>query len=180
MPGSCCDITCFKKSPLFRRADDATVFSDGQYLLGDSGYMAATHLVAAYKNSYNVRDKEQFNVCVAKARVTNEHCIGVLKSRWHSLKEIRIQLNEKSDSVHMGKWITICAQLHNFVDREHDPWTNEDQPIIPDDDEVPGLDDMFPLQGPPVAASMLLNRVQSHTLAWNRRPGGCLYHGPHF
>lgn len=35
----------------------------------------------------------EFNYCLAKACVINEHCIGILKGKWILLKEIYIQVN---------------------------------------------------------------------------------------
>lgn len=58
--------------------------------------MEIPHLVCSFKPVEIDFEKESFNMCIAKARITNEHCIGVLKSRWYSLKEIRTQLKFKS------------------------------------------------------------------------------------
>lgn len=52
------------------------LFGIEQYLLGDSRYISLPHLVCAFKRSDFHRD-----TCVAKYRVTNEHCIEVLKAR---------------------------------------------------------------------------------------------------
>ncbi|KAL2632041.1 hypothetical protein R1flu_016727 [Riccia fluitans] len=38
MPGSCHDVTCLWRSPLWRRMQHPGLFDDNQYLLGDSGY----------------------------------------------------------------------------------------------------------------------------------------------
>lgn len=82
-------------------------------------------MIGAFRNSSS-REREDFNICVAKCRVTNEHCIGVLKSRWYSLRELRTQLNQKKDSVRLVQWILLCAKLHNFVMDQNDFWTDED------------------------------------------------------
>ncbi|CAM6097379.1 unnamed protein product [Calypogeia fissa] len=47
MPGSCGDLTCFKKSQLWHfcnQTGNNHCFGDGQYVLGDKGYSAALHL----------------------------------------------------------------------------------------------------------------------------------------
>jgi DDE superfamily endonuclease len=66
------------------------------------------------------KDREDFNTCVAKARVTNKHCIGVLKSRWHSLKEMCIQLKTNKEKEFLVRWIVLCAKLRNFVITHND------------------------------------------------------------
>jgi hypothetical protein len=114
---------------------------EGQYILGDSGYNPHPHLVCSYRmgTSGNTTEniaRADFNHCVAKARYINEHCIGILKARWHSLKEIRTQLKGKSDSQRMVNWLGCCVILHNFVLTHNDSWTEDDGAILLD----PGVD----------------------------------------
>ncbi|KAL3694727.1 hypothetical protein R1sor_008378 [Riccia sorocarpa] len=92
MPGSCHDLTCLRRSSLWGRLGSAQLFDNGQYLLGDSGYIPLDRLVCSYKRTACDMNKVDFNTCVAHARVDNEHCIGILKARWHSLKEIMTKL----------------------------------------------------------------------------------------
>lgn len=135
MARSCLDLTCLRKSPLWSKLVQVhgNSFDGGQYLLGDSNYIAIPHLVCSFKFQVDIdSNKEAFNMCVAKARVTNEHCIDVLKSRWHSLKEIQSQLKYKSDNGWTVHWINVCAMLHNYVMSMHDDWTDQDQAIILD------------------------------------------------
>lgn len=129
MLGSCVDVTCLHRSPLWQELHGSSMFGDGQYLLGNSGYINTSHLVCSFKwadQGVNREHREEFNTCVAKVRVTNEHCIGVLKSQWHSLKQVRVQLKEKKDNVHMVCWIGLCEKLHNFVILQNDLWTKDD------------------------------------------------------
>lgn len=91
MLGSCQDLTVIRKSPLWAKLVDIRAneyFNLGQYILGDLGYMNVPHMVSSFKRTDSNVDKEAFNMCMAKCHVTNEHCIGVLKSRWHSLKKL--------------------------------------------------------------------------------------------
>lgn len=160
-------------------------FDAGQYLLGDSGYMALPHLVCAFKRTDYVSDKEDFNTCIAKCRVTNEHCIGVLKSCWHSLKEIRVQLNGKKDNKHANRWILLCAKLHNFVIACNDHWTPEDDNVSDEAEAalhppVSGLDTSQcepprpTRRGVAEASNALLRAVMREALAVHRQPGGFL------
>ncbi|KAL3679875.1 hypothetical protein R1sor_022831 [Riccia sorocarpa] len=98
MPGSCHDLTCLRRSSLWGRLGSAQLFDNGQYLLGDSGYILLDRLVCSYKRTACDMDKVDFNTCVAHARVGNEHCIGILKACWHLLKEIRTQLRNPAEN----------------------------------------------------------------------------------
>ncbi|KAL3679715.1 hypothetical protein R1sor_022671 [Riccia sorocarpa] len=74
-------------------------------------------------------DKVSFNTCIAHARVGNEHCIGILKARLHSLKEIRTQLRNARENAYVIRWIRCCIILHNFLIWRNDEWSDEDHPI---------------------------------------------------
>lgn len=95
----------------------------GEYLIGDSAYNCSSTVVASYKgDAADVDRNEDFNWCVAKARVRNEHCIGVMKRRWASLNEIRIELNGENDIGYVLDWIVVCAILHNMLASLGDQW----------------------------------------------------------
>ncbi|KAL3691343.1 hypothetical protein R1sor_004994 [Riccia sorocarpa] len=96
--------------------EESVIFGREEYLLGDSGYIPMPHLVPAFKLSGTDREKSDFNNCIAHARVVNEHCIGVLKSRWHSLKRVRTQLKCMEENKIVVKWIK-------------DDWTIDDAPV---------------------------------------------------
>ncbi|KAL3677261.1 hypothetical protein R1sor_027209 [Riccia sorocarpa] len=68
MPGSCHDLTCLRRSGLWRRLDSAQLFDRGQYLLGDSGYVPLERLVCSYKRTWGNMDKVSFNTFIAHAR----------------------------------------------------------------------------------------------------------------
>lgn len=150
-------------------------FTQDEYLLGDSGYMALPHLVSTFKRTDSNPHKEDFNTCIAKCRVTNEHCIGVLKSRWHSLKDIRTQLWSKLESEWMIRWITLCAKLHNFVLRMKDPWTDDDDVIELDlvHDHPPDIERPSRHVTAAVGAA-LLESVMEIALNFNQACGGFL------
>ncbi|KAL3689187.1 hypothetical protein R1sor_015496 [Riccia sorocarpa] len=122
MPGSCHDLTCLRRSSLWGRLDSAQLFDNGQYLLGDSGYIPLDRLVCSYKRTAGDMDKVDFSTCVAHARVGNEHCIGILKARWHSLKEIRTQLRNPAENTYVIRWMRCCIILHNFLILRRDEW----------------------------------------------------------
>ncbi|KAL3685319.1 hypothetical protein R1sor_003341 [Riccia sorocarpa] len=173
MPGSCHDLTCLRRSGLWRRLDSAQLFDRGQYLLGDSGYVPLERLVCSYKRTGGDMDKVSFNTCIAHARVGNEHCIGILKARLHSLKEIRTQLRNARENAYVIRWIRCCIILHNFLIWRNDEWSDEDHPI-----ELERDADIRP---PPEGIRDVNRRgiqrrqeVQALCLEINRRPGGLL------
>ncbi|KAL3681456.1 hypothetical protein R1sor_024412 [Riccia sorocarpa] len=149
MPGSCHDLTCLRRSLLWGRLGSAQLFDNGQYLLGDSGYIPLDRLVCSYKRTGDDMDKVDFNTCIVHARVGNEHCIGILKARWHSLKEIRMQLRNPAENAHVIRWIRCCFILHNFLIWRRDEWSEDDHPI-----EVEAADDL----GPPPQDARECNR----------------------
>ncbi|KAL3687637.1 hypothetical protein R1sor_013946 [Riccia sorocarpa] len=69
MPGSCHDLTCLRRSSLWGRLGSAQLFDNGQYLLGDNGYIPLDRLVCSYKRTGDDMDKVDFNTCIAHARV---------------------------------------------------------------------------------------------------------------
>ncbi|KAL3680843.1 hypothetical protein R1sor_023799 [Riccia sorocarpa] len=173
MLGSCHNLTCLRRSSLWGRLGSAQLFDNGQYLLGDSGYIPLDRLVCLYKRTGGDMDKVDFNTCIAHARVGNEQCIGILKARWHSLKEIRTQLRNPAENACVICWIRCCFILHNFLIWRSDEWSEDDHPI-----ELETEDDM----GPPPQGARECNRrglerrqaVQRTCLEINSRPGGVL------
>ncbi|CAM6109713.1 unnamed protein product [Calypogeia fissa] len=180
MPGSCFDLQCFKRTSLCKQQNNGRLFSRSQYILGDSGYSAMPHVVAAYKRAESIQEREEFNLCVAKCRVTNEHCIGVLKSRWHSLRGMRIQLKSKAEKAWLVRWIIMCGRLHNYVLSRDDVWTEEDEVIILDnedsDDDMDELADLAPIDNanPQPAEMNLQASITEYARQFHRQPGGCL------
>ncbi|CAO3570452.1 unnamed protein product [Mortierella alpina] len=109
-------------------------FSPGEYLLADMAYTVTTHCMPAYKpQASKTPDNKDFNTCVANSNVRSENCIGVLKSRWGSLRLMTLQIKEKKDMKTFEKWVTSCCILYNILAELDDPW---DEVLL--DDEVPG------------------------------------------
>ncbi|KAL3700139.1 hypothetical protein R1sor_018161 [Riccia sorocarpa] len=173
MSGSCHDLTCLRRSSLWGRLGSTQLFDNGQYLLGDSGYIPLDRLVCSYKRTGDDVDKVDFNTCIAHARVGNEHCIGILKARWHSLKEIRMQLRSPAENTYVIRWIRCCIILHNFLIWRRDEWSEDDHPM-----EVEREDDLgLPPQDARECNRRGLERrqaIQRTCLEINRRPGGVL------
>ena len=99
-------------------------FVSGQYLLADSAYELSPHVIPAYKApASNLQINSDFNYCLAKSRVRNEHTIGILKSRWASLQEMRLHLYRQSDMREFVSWLYSCIVLHNMLAQLGDQWS---------------------------------------------------------
>ncbi|KAL3696138.1 hypothetical protein R1sor_010214 [Riccia sorocarpa] len=62
MSGSYHDLTCLRRSGLWRRLDSAHLFERMHYLLGDSGYVPLERLVCSYKRTRGDMDKKPLEV----------------------------------------------------------------------------------------------------------------------
>ncbi|GJJ74991.1 nuclease HARBI1 [Entomortierella parvispora] len=115
--GRCHDYFVFCKSGLWTQQH--LFFDEGQYLLADSAYPISTVTVPVIKGQAGLTpDGRDFNRCVANLRACNEHCIGMLKGRWRSLKQLPVRIHARSEAADIRRaldWITVCAILHNFL-----------------------------------------------------------------
>lgn len=114
------------------------IFFDGQkYVLGDSGYTPDPTLIPMFKGTGgrgNNDEEEKFNGRMKNARVTIEHCFGMLKGRCQSLRELRKDLRTAKDVEYVNKWFTACCILHNLlIDADCDEF-HEDYKENDDDD----------------------------------------------
>lgn len=83
--GSWTDSLIFERMDVYKEPHDH--FSPWRYLLADSAYGTC---IPPYKApAANLPENKDFNFSLAKSRVRNEHCIGILKSRWGFLREMR-------------------------------------------------------------------------------------------
>ncbi|KAI0995832.1 hypothetical protein K3495_g12349 [Podosphaera aphanis] len=113
-PGSCADSSLFQKMDI--SCDPQNYFSDGQYLLTDSAYALTKTTIPSFKSPEADRlESTEFNYLVAKSRVRNEHCIGMLKVRWTSLRELGLRVDKDEDMEHICEWIAVCCILHNLL-----------------------------------------------------------------
>ncbi|PLW17065.1 hypothetical protein PCANC_11859 [Puccinia coronata f. sp. avenae] len=127
-PGSCGDSFVFKKMSIHR--------DSGAYFDPDSAYALSTTCIPAYKApTANIPVNTEFNFCIARSRVRNEHTIGILKGRWASLQHLRLALNSRKDMKQIIRWINACIILHNLLsqlgdawDELHDDMNNANQP----------------------------------------------------
>lgn len=111
----------FHRMKLHKNSQDH--FSVGEYILADSAYSLSTNCILAYKAlASNVLGNAEFNFCLARSRIRNEHYIGLLKSRWASLREMRQQIRCPQDMREVVCWVAACCVLHNMLARLGDAW----------------------------------------------------------
>jgi hypothetical protein len=124
-PGSVYDSTVFAQSSLF--LNPWAYFSQGEYLLADSGYRATYFVCTPYRQpAANIPHNKVFNELFSSARVVIEHVNGIVKGRFSSLRGIRVQLNKEKDVKRVNEWILVCLILHNILVRFRDEWEEED------------------------------------------------------
>jgi hypothetical protein len=106
-------------------------YDRGQYLIGDSAFVAGDQMVPPYKRNRNdvnlARDRHKFNQALASARVLVEHTFGMLKMRFQSLRSLRTQIDTQLDLERALNWIHACVLLHNFLadDNDDDFWEGQ-------------------------------------------------------
>ena len=99
------------------------VFPLGQYLLANPAYALLLNCIPAYKApASNIPINTEFNYCIAKARVRNEHTIGIMKGRWALLQELRLSLQTKRDMQQIIQWVNACVTLHNMLAQLGNAW----------------------------------------------------------
>jgi hypothetical protein len=146
-----------------------------QYIIADSAYTPSDTVVPSYKGqAAEVQRNKEFNWCVAKARVRNEHCIGILKSRWALLQGLRLSLNNRGDMFHILRWIRSCAILHNMLADLGNAWSEEDEEMI-----LPERGEAGRLRAGVAADAAGVERgrakremVRDHAVAYNWMSGG--------
>ena len=58
-------------------------------------------------------------------RVKIEHCIGVLKGRFSSLKGLRVYLARRQQCGAALDWVEACCVLHNMMVSFRDTWEED-------------------------------------------------------
>lgn len=95
-----------------------SLFSPGEYILADSGYASLERIVPTFKRSSSAPlspAQKHFNNAIAKIRVASEHCNGMLKGRFGSLRELRLVISDEKSAAYVCAWIAGCVVIHNFL-----------------------------------------------------------------
>jgi hypothetical protein len=73
-------------------------------------------IVSPYKKpERDLPDNEEFNKHVSRVRIRSEHAIGFLKGRFHSLKNLRLNITDKKTHILATYWVAACIGVHSFA-----------------------------------------------------------------
>ncbi|KAI8115356.1 Protein ANTAGONIST OF LIKE HETEROCHROMATIN PROTEIN 1 [Lucilia cuprina] len=134
-PGSWHDARIYRNSSLFKQKEQ--YFTSQQWIAGDSAYPLSGLLITPYRSNSRQLDKNAqiaFNLRHSKYRVRVEHCFGILKERFGSLKQLRMRLANKNSHKLCCDWFLVCCILHNIL-IDDCPRFNETDLILENTDE---------------------------------------------
>jgi hypothetical protein len=136
-PGSVHDSRAWKASAVWNRP--GIFFSRKQYLMADTAYALSKWCLKPYTEpAASIPRNARFNYLFAKARVVNEHTIGILKNRWASLKGLPHQIQKTAELKSVSNWILACVVLHNMLMSFGDEWRDDHIDGRDDEDEAMG------------------------------------------
>ncbi|XP_062556348.1 putative nuclease HARBI1 [Armigeres subalbatus] len=115
-PGSVHDSRIFNNCELSTKPSE--YFSGAEWLAGDSAYKLTTTVITPYRINATERtteDRNQFNKTLSKYRIRIEHCFGLMKERFNSLKELKISAKNDESIKQACRWILVCAIIQNIL-----------------------------------------------------------------
>ncbi|KNZ51810.1 hypothetical protein VP01_37g4 [Puccinia sorghi] len=143
---------------------ERTLFSPGQYLLGDSGFLTESNLVPAFKKPPHGQIpclRKKFNQHLASLRVCNKHCIGILKSQFQLLRGLRLELMSVELMERITQWVGACVILHNYLLHDETPSIS-----MADEDHSPSIiPDHLPCRGTNSSGNNLCKKVFQEALS---------------
>lgn len=114
--GSVHDSLAFRSTRTY--LEHERVFGPGEFMFADSAYPIETWSVAPFKKPRHralTPDERTFNYWVSRVRIRVEHTIGLLKGRFQSLLELRINVHNNQHHLYTIMWCRACIILHNLV-----------------------------------------------------------------
>lgn len=121
-PASTHDTRVWRNSHLFNHIEQ--YLDEEEYLLADSGYPLSRHVIIPYKKPHTNKQRNRaFNKHLSQVRIKVEHCIGILKGRWQSLRGLRRLLLKPEHHKKAVQWCDVCMVLHNMT--LDDGWVEE-------------------------------------------------------
>lgn len=124
-PGSVYDNSVYSQCSL--AVNPGEYFSNKQYLLADCGYALTNTVCTPYKHPLAAEQNNAiFNYHFSAGRVHVEHCNGMLKNRFMSLKDLRVGFHRRRDLKKINVWIKSCLVLHNMCIHAGDEWSDDE------------------------------------------------------
>jgi len=115
-PGSVHDNWVWLNSDVYLAKEK--YFSNKEYLLGDSAFLASMVMVPAFKKGLNAtlsKECKYFNTKLQKVQIKCEHCIGLIKARFEHVRELRQVISSKHDLAVLLQMIMCACILHNLL-----------------------------------------------------------------
>ena len=116
LPGCSHDQRVYNNTELVLQSGN--YFEGNEYLISDSGLKSTNTVVSSFKTPPKGRlnaKQEYFNLMIAKARVLNEHCIGILKGRFQSLRQLRFDVGTVRGAQLAIFTLRAATVLHNLL-----------------------------------------------------------------
>jgi DDE superfamily endonuclease len=159
-PASIHDSRSIQNSDLSK--DPGTFFGEGEYVLADSAYALTNTIIPTFKKPASLQqDNATFNKIHSSLRVKVEHCIGMLKGRFQSLRGLRLRVDRKRDADRVVAWLMACAILHNMLlDMDH--WDVDD-----DSEEEAEANPLSEESNQQLPAAMYREVIKSQVLAFS-------------
>lgn len=121
-PGSVHDARIYNNCDLAKNPNK--FFSENQWIAGDSAYKLTGTVITPFRVNASSGTEERrmkFNRQFSRYRIRIEHTYGLLKERFGSLKELRLQIKNDESVRKACDWIMVCAILHNLaIDQKDD------------------------------------------------------------
>lgn len=115
-PGSVHDARIFNNCDLSTKVEE--FLKGAEWIAGDSAYKLTASVITPFRENSaagTLQERNDFNKTFSRYRIRIEHCFGILKERFNSLKELKIQIKNESSIQLSCRWILVCAILHNFI-----------------------------------------------------------------
>ncbi len=78
---------------------------NGKWCWWDVRYLLQSWLIIPYKIPNRTKENRYFNYTLSRVQIRSENAIGYLKERFHSLKELRVRINNRKDMRFASCWI---------------------------------------------------------------------------
>lgn len=120
-PGSVHDARIFSSCNL--ALNSSNYFSENQWIAADSAYSLSNTVITPYRTNSSAMTcskRKQFNLRHSRYRVRAEHCIGMLKERFGSLKELRHRIANEKNKRLCSLWIIVTCIIHNILICDND------------------------------------------------------------
>lgn len=116
-PGSVHDARIYNNCNLSKKTED--YFSGRQWIAGDSAYKLTKTVLTPYRSN-SAQNRNNFNRIFSKYRIRIEHSFGIMKERFNSLKELKLQIKNNSSVNFACCWVLVCVILHNILIDENE------------------------------------------------------------